>query len=277
MPELPEVELVARALDRLVGGRVVAGAKLLRPGLAPANTPREFARLLRGARINRVGRRGKHILAHLDNGHVLITHLRMTGRFLLLPPRKPLPKHTHALFRLEDGSRLVFTDQRHFGLMKLAPAERLGDVKELRRLAPEPFSDEFTPAYLAGVLARTSRALKDVLLDQTRVTGLGNIYAAEVLFLARLNPFGPAAHLPRRRVTRLHRAILDVLGEAIAHGSTLNVNPADIEGSYYGGGYAGRWRVYDREGEPCTACGTSISRLSRAGRSTYFCPRCQFP
>jgi formamidopyrimidine-DNA glycosylase len=275
MPELPEVELVARSLDRLVGGRVVASAKLLRPGLAPSNTPREFARLLRGAKVKRVGRRGKHILTELDNGHVLITHLRMTGRFLLLPPRVTLPKHTHALFHLEDGRRLAFTDQRHFGLMKLTRADQLAEARELRSLAPEPFSDEFTPRYLAGILARTSRALKDVLLDQTRVTGLGNIYAAEALFHARANPFGPASSLPRRHVARLHRAIIDVLGEAIAHGSTLNVDPENIEGSYYGGGYTGHWRVYDREGEPCPECGEPIRRLLHAGRSTYFCPRCQ--
>src|SRR5215217_6711044 len=151
MPELPEVELVARALDRLVGGRVFASAKLLRPGLAPESTPREFARTLRGARVERVSRRGKHILAELDNGQVLITHLRMTGRFLLLPPRRPLPKHTHALFHLDDGRRLAFTDQRHFGLMKVLPAERLLEARELRGLAPEPFSEEFTPDYLAAV------------------------------------------------------------------------------------------------------------------------------
>jgi len=275
MPELPEVELVARALDRLVGGRVFVSARLLRPGLAPASTPRQFAHTLRGARVEKVGRRGKHILAELDNGHVLITHLRMTGRFLMLPARAPLPKHAHALFRLEDGRRLAFTDQRHFGLMKLTTAGLLSEARELRSLAPEPFSEEFTPAYLAGVLARTGRALKDVLLDQTKVTGLGNIYAAEVLHLARLNPFGPASGLARRSVPRLHRAIREVLGEALAHGSTMNVDPEDIDGSYFGGGYQGRWRVYDREGEPCRTCGTHIERLSRAGRSTYFCPRCQ--
>ena len=277
MPELPEVELVARSLDRLVGGSRVESAKLLRPGLAPENTPREFARVLRGASFRSVGRRGKHILAELDNGHVLITHLRMTGRFLLLPARAPLPRHTHALFRLADGRRLAFTDQRHFGLMKLVRAELLAEARELRRLAPEPFSEDFTPGYLAGVLSGSRRALKDVLLDQTKVTGLGNIYAAEVLHLARANPFAPASSLPRRRVTRLHRAILEVLGEALAHGSTMNVDPEAVESSYYGGGYSGRWRVYDREGEPCAACRQTIRRLSRAGRSTYYCPRCQTP
>jgi formamidopyrimidine-DNA glycosylase len=275
LPELPEVELVARALDRLVRGRVVAAAKLLRPGLAPDTTPREFARSLRGATFEKVGRRGKHIIAELDNGRVLVTHLRMTGRFLLLPGRGALPKHTHALFRLDGGGRLAFTDQRHFGLMKVVPAELLAESRELRGLAPEPFSAEFTPRYLAGVLARTRRTLKDVLLDQTKVTGLGNIYAAEVLFLARLDPFAPADALARPAVARLHRAILEVLGEAIAHGSTMNVDPENIDGSYFGGGYQGRWRVYDREGQPCQSCAAPVTRVSRAGRSTYFCPRCQ--
>jgi formamidopyrimidine-DNA glycosylase len=276
MPELPEVELVARSLDRLVSGLRIEAAKLIRPGLAPENTPREFARSLRGARFEKVWRRGKHILAELDNGQVLITHLRMTGRFLLLPARRALPKHTHALFRLDDGRRLAFADQRHFGLMKVVSAERLAEARELHGLAPEPFSEEFTSAYLAAVFARTRRTLKDVLLDQTKVTGLGNIYAAEVLHLARVNPFSIASHLPRRQVTRLHRAILSVLGEALAHGSTMNVDPENIDGSYFGdGGYNSRWRVYDREGEPCLKCHDPISRVTHAGRSTYFCTRCQ--
>lgn len=275
MPELPEVELVARALGRALRGLRFESAKLIRPGLAPETTPREFARRLRGACVVDVGRRGKHILATLDNGETLITHLRMTGSFRLVQTRAPLPKHTHALFRLEDGRRLAFTDQRHFGLMKVARSPDLHEVKELRGLAPEPDSTEFTDAYLASVLARSRRALKDVLLDQTKVTGLGNIYAAEALFVARAHPFVPASEFSRRRVARLRRAIVDVLGEAVAHNASLNVTLDNLETSYYGGGDAGRWRVYDREGEPCDACDTPISRVSHAGRSTYFCPRCQ--
>jgi formamidopyrimidine-DNA glycosylase len=275
MPELPEVELVARALDRLVRGRRFASAELLRARLAPENTPEEFAAGLGGARVREVGRRGKHVLLYFDNARALVVHLRMTGRFLLLPAGRELPRHTHALFHLDDGRRLAFTDQRHFGLMKLVPAEELFRTKELRSLAPEPFSEEFTPGYLGSALARSRRTLKETLLDQTKVTGLGNIYAAEALFLARANPFAVAADFSRRRVPRLHRAILQVLGESIAHGSTMNVNPEDIDGSYYGGAYEGRWRVYAREGEPCPDCRARVQRLSHAGRSTYFCPRCQ--
>jgi formamidopyrimidine-DNA glycosylase len=275
MPELPEVELVARALEKLITGRRILAAELLRPRLVPDSTPAEFARRLRGARIESVGRRGKHILIMMEGGLVLVVHLRMTGRFLYLPVEAPLPKFTHAILYLDNDRRLVFSDQRHFGLMKVVNAAGLYETKELRGLAPEPFSDEFTPDYLRAALSRSRRTLKETLLDQRRVTGLGNIYAAEVMFLARTNPFTIASSLSARRVPRLHRAILDVLSESIAHGSTLNVDPENIEGSYYGGNYEGRWRVYDREDEPCAACGARIRRVSHAGRSTYFCPRCQ--
>jgi formamidopyrimidine-DNA glycosylase len=275
MPELPEVELVARFLDRLIKGRRIVRAVLLRARLAPETSPRSFARLLRGARIEEIGRRGKHILFMLDNARVLIVHLRMTGRFLYLPLEAPLPKHTHAIFHLDDERRLIFTDQRHFGMMNIVQAAQLYETKELRTLAPEPLSNEFTPDYLHQALARSRRTLKETLLDQKRVLGLGNIYAAEVLFLAHINPFIRASELPRRRIPHLHKAILDVLSESISHGSTLNVDPENIDGSYYSGNFEGRWHVYDREDEPCSSCHASIRRISHAGRSTFFCPRCQ--
>ena len=275
MPELPEVELVARALDGLVASRRIVAARLLRAGLAPETPPALFARRLRGRRIERVTRRGKHVLFELERELILIAHLRMTGRFLLLPPEAALPKHTHAVFYLDDERRLVFSDQRHFGMMKLCGATELAHAKELRLLAPEPFSTDFTPHYLRAVFARTRRTLKETLLDQTKVTGLGNIYAAEALFLARINPFRVAAEVSARRLPRLHRAILDIFNESIAHGSTMNVDPENIDGSYYDGGAGGRWRVYGREGEPCLSCRARIRRITHAGRSTYFCPRCQ--
>jgi formamidopyrimidine-DNA glycosylase len=277
MPELPEVELVARSLDRLVAGRRIVAARLLQPAIAPETTPRAFARALRGRRVEGVGRRGKLIVFAFEGGLFLLTHLRMTGRFLLLPPEARLPKHTHAVFYLDDERRLAFNDQRRFGRMRVVTAAELPHVRSLRALAPEPLSAEFTPAYLRVVFARTRRTLKEVLLDQTKVTGLGNIYAAEAMFRAGLHPQAVAASLSARRLARLHRAILAVLEEALAHGSTLNVNPEDIEGSYYDGGYQGRWHVYDRAGEPCGRCAAPIRRIVQAKRSTYFCPRCQRP
>lgn len=275
MPELPEVEYVTRALERLVSGRRIVAAKLLLRRLAPDISPQQFARSLRGARIKTLGRRGKHILIGLDNGRVLIVHLRMTGGFQYLPPRRHLPKYTHAIFTLDNGRRLVFTDQRQFGLMKIVDAEELSNAKELRSLAPEPFSAEFTPAYLAQTLSRSRRTLKELLLDQKRVVGLGNIYASEAMFLARINPFVKANELSRRRVPRLHRAILDVLNESISFGSSVDLDPENIDGRTYDGPFEERWRVYDREGEPCRVCGSAIRRVAQGGRSTFYCPRCQ--
>jgi formamidopyrimidine-DNA glycosylase len=275
MPELPEVELVARSLNHLITGQRIVRAKLLRARLAPETSPRAFASLLRGAQIVEIGRRGKHILWRLDNARVLIVHLRMTGRFLYTSLDAPLPKHTHAIFYLSGGRQLLFTDQRHFGMMKIVAASELHEAKELRSLAPEPFSNEFTPDYLHQAISRSRRTLKETLLDQKRVLGLGNIYAAEVMFLARINPFITANELSKRRVPRLHRAILDVLSESLSHGSTMNVDPENIDGSYYGGSDDNRWRVYDREDEPCPSCNSLIRRISHAGRSTFFCPRCQ--
>ncbi len=275
MPELPEVELVARALNGLITKRRIVAAEILRARLLPNSTPEEFSVQLRGARVESVRRRGKHILIQLDNGFVLVVHLRMSGRFLYLPLDAELPKFTHAILYLDNEYRLVFSDQRHFGMMKIVAADSLHEAKELRALAPEPFSEDFTHAYLHAALSRSRRTLKETLLDQTKVTGLGNIYAAEAMFRARVNPFTTASEFSKRRVPKLHQAILEVLAESIAHGSTLNVDPENIDGSYYGGEYEGHWRVYDREGEPCPACRAAIKRIAHAGRSTYFCPRCQ--
>lgn len=275
MPELPEVELVAQSLNKLVGKRKIVFAELLRERLAPFNSPSDFAEKLKNARINSVTRRGKHILFDLDNAQTLIAHLRMSGRFMLLPVERENPKYTHAAFYFEDETRLVFQDQRHFGFMRVVETGKLHETKELKSLAPEPFGDDFTPAYFRAVLKTSKKSLKEFLLDQTKVTGLGNIYASEAMFLAKINPQISANEVSTRKANILFEKIREVLRESIAHGSTLNVNPENIDGSYYGGGFSHGWRVYDRENEPCVNCQTKIVRLKQGGRSTYFCPKCQ--
>ncbi|HEY0657497.1 MAG TPA: bifunctional DNA-formamidopyrimidine glycosylase/DNA-(apurinic or apyrimidinic site) lyase [Pyrinomonadaceae bacterium] len=275
MPELPEVELVTQSLNKLVSGRKIFAAELLRERLAPENPPPDFAAKLNDSQINNVNRRGKHILFDLNNGNTLITHLRMSGRFMLLPFERELPKHTHAILYFADETRLIFQDQRHFGLMKIVETEKLSEAKEIKKLAPEPFSGEFDSKYFRAALKTSKRSLKEFLLDQTKVCGLGNIYASEAMFLARINPQISADKLPPRKADVLHGKIRDVLHESIAHGSTLNVNPENIDNSYYSGGYGNRWRVYAQENSPCTDCRTEIKRLKQGGRSTYFCPKCQ--
>jgi formamidopyrimidine-DNA glycosylase len=300
MPELPEVEHVVRALRRvIVGRRIVASEIRLRKLISPT-LPSLFKRKLKGSTITGVSRRGKFILIEIEpsgalpnrradaprrgrecqeparqQGLVLIVHLRMTGKFLYLTADDVLPKHAHAVFYLDNDRRLVFSDQRQFGVMKLAARSRVSNTKGISELAPEPFGEDFSLAYLKETLARSRRTLKTLLLDQTRVLGLGNIYAAEALFRAGINPFKIAATLSSRRVARLHQAIRDVLSDAITDSSTSRVNLEQPNGFSYGEAFERFWQVYEREGEPCMKCGARIRRIVHGGRSTYWCPRCQ--
>ena len=275
MPELPEVEHVVRALRRAVLGRQIVAVEIRLAKLISPTSTSIFNRKLKNARIESIGRRGKYILIELDSNRVLAVHLRMTGQFRVLMPDDPLPPHAHAIFYLDDERRLVFRDQRQFGVMKLVARSQLSKTKGIKELAPEPFSDDFSVAYLKETFARSRRTLKTLLLDQTRVLGLGNIYAAEALFRARINPFKVASELSSRRVERLHQAIRDVLRAAVSGNSARRLNLENPDGFSYGEAFGKVWQVYEREGEPCFNCGTRIRRLTHAGRSTYWCPQCQ--
>ncbi len=273
MPELPEVECVVRQLRRLITGKKIVHARLIRPGLAPENPPRQFASSISNSSVESVGRRGKHILINLSNQRTLITHLRMTGRFSYLDEFADDPAHTHAILIFDDGNRLVFDDQRHFGMMMVVRSKNLNEVKCLADLGPEPFSEEFTVEYLHRTLGRSSRQIKLVLLDQTRVVGLGNIYASEALHRSGINPKTPANKISKRRIGPLHREIVAVLKEAIANDAQFDSESGDLDTSY--GRYETVSKVYDREGMPCLNCGTQIRRITQGARSTYYCPRCQ--
>ncbi len=300
MPELPEVEHVVRALRRAIVSRRIVTSEIRLPKLVLPLSQSVFNRKLKGATIVGVGRRGKFILIEIETsralrdgrataprrgrvsqkpalkqGLVLLVHLRMTGKFLSLSPDDALPKHAHAIFYLDNDRRLVFCDQRQFGVMKLVTQMRLRKTKGISELAPEPLGEEFSLDYLKNTLTRSRRSLKTLLLDQTRVLGLGNIYAAEALFRAGVNPFKQATSLSSRRVERLHQAILDVLRNAISDSSTSRVDLQQPNGFSYGEAFERFWQVYEREGEPCVKCGTRIRRIAHGGRSTYWCPRCQ--
>ena len=275
MPELPEVEHVVRALRRSVRGRQIVATEVTLPKLISPSSPAAFYRKLKGTRITGLNRRGKYILIELDSDLILAVHLRMTGQFLVLAPDDPLPRHAHAVFYLDDDRRLVFRDQRQFGVMRLVASSQLGETKGIVELAPEPFSADFSLTYLKEICARSRRTLKTLLLDQTRVLGLGNIYAAEALFRARVNPFKIASELSSRRVERLHQAIRDVLRAAVSGNSTLRLNLENPNGFSYGEAFGKVWQVYEREGKSCFKCGARIRRLTHGGRSTYWCPKCQ--
>jgi formamidopyrimidine-DNA glycosylase len=274
MPELPEVEHVVRALRRAVLGRRILAAELKLPRLVAASSPASFKRKLRGVRIDGINRRGKYILIELDNRQILLVHLRMTGKFLCVGPEQPLPPYPHVVFYLDDERRLVFCDMRQFGRMRLVPSQKLSALPQIEALAPEPLTADFSLTYFLETISKSRRSLKQLLLDQTKILGLGNIYAGEALFLAGIDPRKSANRLSKQRALKLYEAIRDILQEAIDAGSTLRIDLADGSGSYFEAPER-FWRVYERAGAPCVNCGTKIRRVVQGGRSTYFCPKCQ--
>jgi formamidopyrimidine-DNA glycosylase len=272
VPELPEVETVVRDLrPELAGRRVKAvgvSAKALR---RPWSS--EWETLLLGRRIGGVRRRGKWIVLELDRGLYLVLHLGMTGQLRVMPADEPVADHTHIVFALDRGGRqLRFRDVRRFGSATLfAGREALDRFFEESGLGPEPF--DLDPAAWRQRLAATDRPLKAVLLDQRAVAGVGNIYADESLFEARLHPARTGRSLGKAEAERLRRALVTVLGRAIERrGSSIRDY---VGGSGLRGGYQDEFRVYGRTGQPCVRCRTPVERARLAGRSTHFCPKCQ--
>ena len=275
MPELPEVETVRRTLEPVLEGRTVTAVEVRRRDLRRRLVP-DFESRLTGRRIVGIGRRAKYLLARLDDRRSWIVHLGMSGRLLHRPaPREEsvadAHAHLHVSVRLDDGSAVEFHDPRRFGLMLVENAE---DCDLLRGVGPEPLdADGFDSRYLTALKRRTRRTVKDVLMDQRVVAGIGNIYVNEILFAAGVRPGRRMHRVTSSECDRLVEAVRTVLAEAIAHRGTSMSDFLDGIGRR--GGYQWRRRVYDRTGEPCPVCGAAIRHAARGGRSSFFCPRCQ--
>ncbi|HSM84033.1 MAG TPA: DNA-formamidopyrimidine glycosylase [Nodosilinea sp.] len=281
MPELPEVETVRRGLERVTPGhRLEGGDILLARTIASPGSGDEFLSALAGATPNAWHRRGKYLLGELTQadgspGGYLGVHLRMTGQLLWLAPNAPVQSHCRVRLWLSGNRELRYVDQRTFGRLWWVPPGVAPEVvmTGLQALGPEPFDGQFSPAYLHQRLARSQRPIKNALLDQSLVAGIGNIYADEALFLSGLRPLTPSSRLGPKRLQRLHSAILEVLTTSIESGGTTFSDYRDIYG--INGNYGGVAWVYDREGMPCRVCTTPIHRLKLAGRSAHYCPQCQ--
>ncbi|HSP54191.1 MAG TPA: bifunctional DNA-formamidopyrimidine glycosylase/DNA-(apurinic or apyrimidinic site) lyase [Dehalococcoidia bacterium] len=271
MPELPEVETIRRDLLPLVRDHTIAEAWVSpnAPRLVQLMPPNEFCRLLAGRRIEDIGRRGKYLTLQLDGGLMWVVHLRMTGRLQHRTEGCPEHAHLRATFRLDDGTSLCYADQRKFGMMWLVDDWTLVHPG----LGPEPLEDTFDHAAFHTVLKRRGAPIKSVLLDQTVIAGIGNIYADEALLAARISPKKPAKNLTRPAVDRLHAAIRDVLHEALGDRGSSFRDYVDAAGRE--GGHQLRVKVFRRTGEPCYVCGTEIRRIKLGGRSTHYCPACQ--
>ncbi|HEY4343682.1 MAG TPA: bifunctional DNA-formamidopyrimidine glycosylase/DNA-(apurinic or apyrimidinic site) lyase [Parvibaculum sp.] len=293
MPELPEVETVRRGLAPALEGRRIARAIQRRANLRYM-LPERFAERLSGRRVERLERRAKYILAHLEGEEVLLVHLGMSGRFTIHSARQTGPAdpktpgqfhyespsagtetHDHIVFDMEDGTRIVYSDHRRFGFMDLIPQNMLSENAHLAALGPEPLGNEFSADILLERLKGRRAPIKAALLDQRTVAGLGNIYVCEALFRSGISPSREAGRIGAPRVEKLARAIRDVLTEAIeAGGSTLrDYAHTDGELGYFQHSFA----TYDREGEACSkpGCGGTVKRTVQSGRSTFYCPSCQ--
>lgn len=275
MPELPEVETVVRSLRPLLVGRVLGAVWTSGLPLRQPVDRARLARLARGERVGAIERRGKYVLVRLEpGGAVILCHLGMTGRLLVEPSAAPRPPHTHAAIALDGGGdELRYVDARRFGHLSALRGGELSTSAELSVVGVDPLSPAFTDDYLAGALAGSRRAVKEFLLDQARVAGIGNIYAAEALYLAGVSPRRRADRLGPVRAARLAAAIREVLGAAVERRGTSISDYVDAEGQK--GGNQDHLGVYGREGAPCRRCAAPIRRLVQGARSTFYCPRCQ--
>jgi formamidopyrimidine-DNA glycosylase len=279
MPELPEVETVARDLRRMVLGATISGVEVMWPRTVRSGDPQSFADALIGRRIEEVGRRAKLVTLELSGGLVLTIHLKMTGQLFVVPASAPADPYVRVTLAFEDGRTLRFRDIRKFGRMGLARRDAAsGDLvgelgaRGFKGFGPEPLDPAFTLRRFRQVLRRRKGRLKSLLTDQAFLAGIGNIYADEALWLAQLHPLRTASSMKPRDEARLYNAIRTVLAEAVERrGSSIDDYTAP-EGD---GDMQERLQVYQRSGEPCPRCGRPVRRIIAGGRSTHFCSWCQ--
>jgi formamidopyrimidine-DNA glycosylase len=280
MPELPEVETVRRGLAPAMEGKRIVSAELRRPDLR-FPFPSRFVERVTGARVEKMGRRAKYLVADLSTGEALIMHLGMTGRFTVSKGKRTKapgvfhheagddPKHDHMVFDMGGGVRVTFNDARRFGFVELWPSVELESYPGFEGMGPEPISNEFSGAFLKEAFAGKKAPVKAALLDQRVVAGLGNIYVCEALFRAGISPKREAGSIRGDRLETLAREVRQVIEEAIKAGGSSISDFASASGEL--GYFQHTFRVYDREGEPCSKCGREIKRLVQSGRSTFWC------
>ena len=278
--ELPEVEVMRRDLEKDVVGRRIKAAEVKSSRNAMRVIRRhgkrkDFTGRLEGRKLTKVERRGKYVLLHLDSGDVWITHFGMSGQFQRGNGRVVLEPHTHVVVTFQQGGDLRFVDPRTFGEMFVTSGDELGKVKELQHIAIDPLDQVFTWPTFQYLLAERATKMKQLLMDQKFISGLGNIYSDEVLFAAGLRYDRPSNTLSSQEVRRLYRAIQETLQEAIKMRGTTLGDEAYVDLFGNPGEYQAELKVYGREGEPCRRCRTPIETVKISQRTSYYCPQCQ--
>jgi formamidopyrimidine-DNA glycosylase len=278
--ELPEVEVMRRDVEKDVVGRKVAAAEVRSSKNAMRvirrhAKRREFTDRVVGRKFTKAERRGKYILLQMDNGEILVTHFGMSGQFMRGTKRVALPTHTHVVITFQQGGDLRFVDPRTFGEMFVATPDELGKVKELQHIAIDPLDHVFTWQAFGAALAQRAAKMKQLLMDQKFVSGLGNIYSDEVLFGAGLRYDRMSDSLSSQEVRRLYRAMQEVLQEAIRFRGTTLEDEAYVDLFGKPGEFQSELKVYGRAGLPCRRCRTPVQAVKISGRNAYFCPQCQ--
>ena len=273
MPEMPEVEIIRRYLDKMAAGKKIMDLDIRLPRMIKWPDIEGFRALVTGRTIKAMNRRGKYLLLELDNGNEVVFHLRMTGRLVYEPTGKTSDSHARVIFHLQGGASLVYGDTRTLGTIHGIRPEERAMLKGLAEMGPEPLSAEFTPAYLYETASRRKVAIKSFLLNQKYIGGIGNIYADEALFLAGIHPLRPAQSLSWEECERLWESVNKVIAAGIEDGGTTFRDYQNGEGGQ--GSHQEHLYVYGRKGEPCRSCGRPIERITVGGRGTHFCPKCQ--
>ncbi|ANZ68933.1 DNA-formamidopyrimidine glycosylase [Pediococcus claussenii] len=272
MPELPEVETVRRGLEALVKGKTIKQVNVRYDKMVSPN-PDEFKSALKGKKILDIERRGKYLIFRFSENLSMVSHLKMEGKYAVLPHTEPLSKHDHVIFELTDGSDLRYNDTRKFGRMNLVPSGKELTVGGLATIGPEPTPETLTFEYLSQRLRSKKVGMKSFLLNQSNVAGLGNIYVDEVLWLTKVHPLQPSNTLTDEEIKALRLNIFSELERAInAHGTTVF---SYLNAAGHAGSFQNQLNVYHRQGKPCPRCGTLIEKIKVAQRGTHFCPHCQ--
>lgn len=272
MPELPEIETICRGLRPHLEGRKISSVQVLERRLRTL-VDDQLADRLQGQTISNVARRAKYILMSLEGKATWVFHLGMSGKLIHVDPNTPRQKHDHIIVGLDSGYQLRYHDPRRFGLSLLAGADELGDLPQLCRLGLDPFDHRFNGQYLYSFTRKSQRRIRDLLLDQQIVAGVGNIYANEALCRAGVRPTARSSKLPRRKIDQIAALIPKLLDEAIRWCGTSFSDYRDADDQF--GEFQNRLRVYDREGEKCRICPSLVKRIAIGNRSAFYCPSCQ--
>ena len=273
MPELPEVETICQGLRSNILSKLITDVSRLTSFNLRQVIPIGIESKLIGNKVIDITRRAKYIQIFLSNDYVLLIHLGMTGKLLLKEPNYIPKKHDHFVIYLNNKQSIIYNDPRRFGLIDISHKDKLSNIELFKNLGIEPFSLEFTPEYFSTLLFKKKQPIKLFLMNNKNIVGVGNIYAAESLFLSKISPIREANSLDKNEITTLHSNILFILNESIKHGGSTLKDYAAVSGEK--GYFQNSFNVYGREGQPCPICKKNIIKITQAGRSSFYCSTCQ--